>query len=354
MRPPEPCVRRHLRLVRHLPPFRQLQLLGHLRLLRRLPRLGAPPAGRPSGVGQLSRVGLSCLALSSPALPALVLPAVLLSAERPLSAAAAVAGGAWQWPLLPRPELISGFLAPADPYGPGARGVDLAATVGEPVRAAAAGTIAFVGLVAGTPVVTVDHGSIVSTYEPVVSGAHAGQRIPAGAPVGTVAALPRRCGVRTCLHWGAYLEGSVPRTYLDPLALLDGGPVRLLPDDPVPRVPELLAGDPTPGRPSTRHQTSPTWTAAGGRRPSTAPAAVIGAGPAPESGRTADAGPTPAAVTGGGRRTHRLAVTATVAVLVGGSALLAPMLLGPGSIRPARRSGARRGPAGSGSTGRDR
>ena len=46
--------------------------------------------------------------------------------------------------------LVRGFDARAGPYGPGHRGIDIAASVGEPVRAPAAGRVAFAGPVAGT------------------------------------------------------------------------------------------------------------------------------------------------------------------------------------------------------------
>ena len=57
---------------------------------------------------------------------------------------------------------------------PGHRGVDLAARPGAPVRAAGGGTVAFVGVVADTPVVSIDHPpsethpeGLRTTYQPV-------------------------------------------------------------------------------------------------------------------------------------------------------------------------------------------
>lgn len=329
MRPPEPCVRRHHRLLRGI---------------RGVPRT-------PAATGVLSAPRL-------PWAPHLLWALGLLSVMGPLSvlslpaavglpSAGTVSGGAWQWPLLPRPQVIAAFAAPADPYGPGARGVDLAATVGQPVHSAAAGTVAFAGLVAGTPVVTVDHGAVVTTYEPVVSGVRAGQRVPAGGPVGTVAALPRRCGVRTCLHWGAYRKGSAPRSYLDPLALLHSGPVRLLPDTPGSPLPDLIGAVPGTAARSAVQHTASARAAAAERPAPTASASAAGMA----GGGTATA----AAGTTGGRRTHRLTVAATVAVLVSGSVLLAPVLVGAGPTGRPGRGGARRGPsAGPGARGQDR
>jgi murein DD-endopeptidase MepM/ murein hydrolase activator NlpD len=55
------------------------------------------------------------------------------------------------------------------PFGPGHRGVDLAAVAGAPVLAAGAGTVVFAGTVAGRGVVSVDHsGGLRTTYEPVL------------------------------------------------------------------------------------------------------------------------------------------------------------------------------------------
>ena len=76
---------------------------------------------------------------------------------------------------------------PDHDYGPGHRGVDLAARTGEPVLAAAAGTVAFAGSVAGRGVVSIDHGAVRTTYEPVAAQVSAGQRVAAGQPIGRVA-----------------------------------------------------------------------------------------------------------------------------------------------------------------------
>jgi murein DD-endopeptidase MepM/ murein hydrolase activator NlpD len=99
------------------------------------------------------------------------------------------------------------------------------------VRAAAGGRVTHVGVIAGRSTITVTHRSGVrTTYEPVVPAVAPGQVVPAGAVLGAVAAAGSHCGgpsqvKATCLHFGA-LRG---RTYLDPLALLRGGPVVLLP-----------------------------------------------------------------------------------------------------------------------------
>jgi murein DD-endopeptidase MepM/ murein hydrolase activator NlpD len=109
-------------------------------------------------------------------------------------------------------EVVAAFEPPASPYGPGRRGVRLAASAHEAVRAARAGEIAFAGPVAGTPWITVDHGGgLVTTYGPVRPGVRAGQQVGAGAVIGALAESDR-----DGLHWGARLDGA----YLDPLSLL--------------------------------------------------------------------------------------------------------------------------------------
>jgi murein DD-endopeptidase MepM/ murein hydrolase activator NlpD len=149
-------------------------------------------------------------------------------------------------PLVPPPGPGPGPAAYAPPVGPplvvlrpfrpppsdapwlaGHRGVDLAAGVGSPVRAAAAGTVTFAGPLAGRGVVTVTAGALRWTYEPVRPSVLAGHEVASGATIGRLEAATGHCGTRPCLHWGLLRAHE----YLDPLAPL--GPladrVRLLP-----------------------------------------------------------------------------------------------------------------------------
>ncbi|GAA1999592.1 hypothetical protein GCM10009799_28540 [Nocardiopsis rhodophaea] len=134
-------------------------------------------------------------------------------------------GGAWRWPLEGEPEVVRPFQPPAERWLPGHRGVDLAAKEGEAVVAAGAGRVAFAGPVGGTGVVSVAHGDLRTTYLPVEAEVERGAPVAAGDTIGAVAAAPRHCGRRDCLHWGLLRE----RAYTDPLALLGVGEVRLLP-----------------------------------------------------------------------------------------------------------------------------
>jgi len=143
----------------------------------------------------------------------------------PASARAAPAS-AWRWPLDGGPPVVRRFDPPAEPWLAGHRGVDLAAPPGATVHAAGAGTVVFAGLVAGRPVVSVEHaGGLRTTYEPVEPVVAAGQWVDAGAPLGTLRPGHPGCPVAACLHWG--LRSG--ERYLDPLSLLGLGRVRLLP-----------------------------------------------------------------------------------------------------------------------------
>jgi murein DD-endopeptidase MepM/ murein hydrolase activator NlpD len=118
------------------------------------------------------------------------------------------------------------FQPPPTPFAAGHRGVDLAGSPWTPVLAAGDGVVAFAGMVAGRPVVSIDHaGGLRTTYEPVDASVAAGMRVTRGSPVGTLAAGHVGCPVSACLHWGLR-RGE---TYLDPLALLRPPRVRLLP-----------------------------------------------------------------------------------------------------------------------------
>ncbi len=142
-------------------------------------------------------------------------------------ATAAPASARWATPF-PRPlEVLHPFAAPATPYGPGHRGVDLGAPAGAPVGAPAAGIVRFAGPVAGRLVVSLDANGLRFSYEPVAPAVRAGQRVDAGTPLGSL--LPGHPGCpaapgRACLHWGVR-RGS---TYLDPLRPVRTA-VRLLP-----------------------------------------------------------------------------------------------------------------------------
>jgi murein DD-endopeptidase MepM/ murein hydrolase activator NlpD len=145
-----------------------------------------------------------------------------------LLAQPAAAASAYRLPLDGPPVVVRAFAPPPEPWLPGHRGVDLAARPGATVVSAGPGIVAFAGVVAGRPVISIDHpGGLRTTYEPVASVVPAGEAVEPGTPIGTLSAGHPGCPVAACLHWGLR-SGD---TYLDPLSLLGGGPVhvRLLP-----------------------------------------------------------------------------------------------------------------------------
>ena len=166
------------------------------------------------------------------ALRSLVLVVTLLLLGFGMPPASGDSDPAGVWPLSPMPAVVHDFDPPAEPWGSGHRGVDLAGGVGQPVHSALVGTVAFVGKIAGKPVVTVSHGETRTTYEPVSSDLRVGDQVLAGQRIGTLELVFSHCFPRACLHWG-WLRGE---TYLDPLDLVGDGRVRLLPlwrDQPV-------------------------------------------------------------------------------------------------------------------------
>jgi murein DD-endopeptidase MepM/ murein hydrolase activator NlpD len=120
-------------------------------------------------------------------------------------------------------RLVRGFEATAGPYGPGHRGVDLAAPVGTAVAAPAAGTVRFAGRVAGASRVSVLVApGVVVTLGPLLAPAvAAGERVAALAPVGRLAA-----GHGGAVHLSLRVDGDD----LDPLPwLVDRPRARLAP-----------------------------------------------------------------------------------------------------------------------------
>jgi murein DD-endopeptidase MepM/ murein hydrolase activator NlpD len=134
----------------------------------------------------------------------------------------------WGWPLAGAPVVARPFDPPPTPYAAGHRGVDLAGMAGQPVLAAGAGVVAFAGMVAGRPVVSVEHpGGLRTTYEPVQPLVAAGQPVARGSPLGLLVGGHAGCPAEACLHWGLRRG----QTYLDPMLLLRPPRVRLLPWD---------------------------------------------------------------------------------------------------------------------------
>ena len=108
------------------------------------------------------------------------------------------------------------FRPPENPYGPGNRGVEYDTEPGDAVRAAASGTVAFAGAVAGALHVTVDHGGgLVSSYSYLQRlSVRVGATVDQGAVIGVA-------GER--LHFSVRLEGA----YTDPAGFIGVRRVRV-------------------------------------------------------------------------------------------------------------------------------
>jgi murein DD-endopeptidase MepM/ murein hydrolase activator NlpD len=126
--------------------------------------------------------------------------------------------GTYAWPV--RGQVLRPYDPPETPFGSGHRGIDISAPLGELVRAAQEGTVAFAGPVAGSLFVSIDHPDGVRTTYSWLSEVRvrAGDRLDRGAVIGLSGA--GHTGVDPPhLHFGARFAGE----YMDPMLLLGGG-----------------------------------------------------------------------------------------------------------------------------------
>jgi len=141
-------------------------------------------------------------------------------------AAPASATGGWTWPVIG--EVITPYRNGADPYAGGQhRGIDIAAAMGTPVRAAAGGTVTFSGT-AGSSGVTVAvrsaDGRLDASYLHLSAVSVAkGDRVGAGSRLGSVGTSGKRSAAQPHLHFGVREAGS-RHAYRDPLTLLPPAP----------------------------------------------------------------------------------------------------------------------------------
>jgi murein DD-endopeptidase MepM/ murein hydrolase activator NlpD len=166
---------------------------------------------RPWNTFALRVVATSLLSLSV----ALSMSAVRASAEQSPS---------WIWPVDGPRMVMRTYDAPVTEYSAGHRGIDIAAPVGHSVLAPADGVVHFAGTVVDRGVLSLKHGNLLSSFEPVEPLVTAGQRVRQGEIIGRVTA-GHDC---ECLHVGARFNGA----YLSPLSYLGKmDPAVLLPWD---------------------------------------------------------------------------------------------------------------------------
>lgn len=132
---------------------------------------------------------------------------------------------AWEWPL--SGEVITRYSNGSDPYAGGQhRGIDIAGETGQPVVAAAGGSVRFAGT-AGSSGLTVSirttDGFDTSYLHLSSASVLAGQTVAAGERVGAVGTTGTRSTERPHLHFGVREAGS-RHAYRDPLAFLPAGP----------------------------------------------------------------------------------------------------------------------------------
>lgn len=205
---------------------------ARLRITSRLERLGHSLPGPPGPfVRRCLPVVAAVLALAAPGTSYAAVttwgpPAAPGRAYTAVAPQAAPARGRYDWPTPGPAPVIEGFRPPAVAWGAGHRGVDLRLAAGSPVRCAGDGVVAFAGVVAGRPVVSVDHADgIRTTYEPVEPQVQAGQAVSREQVLGTLLSGHRADGV-DALHWGAR---TGRRSYINPLRLLRPAVIRLKP-----------------------------------------------------------------------------------------------------------------------------
>ena len=213
----------------------QLRDFASLPLRRVYQRLGAVIHRLPNVYRAISDAWQACkmrfwgLRFILAAVTALILlasgPETSLSAPLP-------ANSAWQLPLEAPFELINQYRQPNSDYSAGHRGVDYQVSLDQAILAPADGVVYFAGMVVNRSLLSIKHGSAISTeFEPVCATVSPGQAVLRGQIVAKVCdatvTYQQHCFAVRCLHFAMKLNGK----YLSPLALIGRmNPSRLLPN----------------------------------------------------------------------------------------------------------------------------
>ena len=194
-------------------------------------------------------------------LPAVALLVAAVSLATAIAPSQALGAEAWTWPV--EGEVITPYRYGGDPFAAGQhRGIDIAAPVGEAVRAATAGTVTFAGTAGDsglTVAVRTADGRFDTSYLHLDAlGVSEGEDVPEGAELGTAGTTGSRSAVAPHVHFGVRASGD-DHAYRDPMRFLaaPGGPAPPLGPVAAPRVgPRPLPG-PSPAR-TQRHAPSPS------------------------------------------------------------------------------------------------
>ena len=187
-------------------------------------------------------------------------------------ALAAPADAAWVWPV--SGDVITPYRNGTDPYAPGQhRGIDIAAPVGAPVVAAAAGEVRFAGT-AGSSGLTIGirtaDGYDTSYLHLSALDVRAGAHVSAGDRIGAVGTTGVRSAPAPHLHFGVRDAGT-RHDYHDPLAFLPPEPPPARAPDPAPAPAPAPAPLPLPPVATPRPAAGPAPAPRGRPAPRAAP-----------------------------------------------------------------------------------
>jgi hypothetical protein len=128
--------------------------------------------------------------------------------------------GTYAWPV--RGPVIRGFEPPSDPFGPGHRGIDIAAAFGTDLIAAEGGVVAFAGWIGGSLFASIDHpDGVRSTYSWLSAiEVSEGEAVDREQVIGSTG-RGHADGATPHLHFGT----RIGATYIDPMLMLKRGSV---------------------------------------------------------------------------------------------------------------------------------
>jgi murein DD-endopeptidase MepM/ murein hydrolase activator NlpD len=166
-----------------------------------------------------------------PTLPAVISPDASAEPNAAVPSAGPAGAGTWRWPVLG--AVVRPFEPPEGPYGPGHRGIDIAARVGTTVVAPSVGVVSFAASVGGQLYVTIDHGEGVLSTCSFVSALLVGKGalVSAGTPIALSGTGHPGSTLPPHLHFGVRVLGEYvdPTPFLQPASVVDL--IRLAPLD---------------------------------------------------------------------------------------------------------------------------